>query len=210
MLKALRRRLAKAGPLLFYALAFTWRLRRFGPLPPERAVVAFWHGDMLPVWKRFSHHRCTALVSQSRDGGLLTQLLQRWGFHVIRGSSSKGSKEAWAELLGAAEKGLVLITPDGPRGPARKLKAGAVVAAYRAQVPLWLCRVKCRAAIRGTHWDRFLIPLPFARIDLEFLPFIVPAQASREEIDGLIAAAEAILNGADTPPGMPPKRNLLR
>jgi len=206
MLKALRRQLAKAGPVLFYALATTWRLRRFGPLPPDRAVVAFWHGDMLPVWKRFARHDCVALVSQSRDGGLLTNLLERWGFRVIRGSSSKGSKEAWNELLDVAKQHLVLMTPDGPRGPAHKLKAGAVVAAYRAQVPLWLCRVKCRMAIHGTHWDRFLIPLPFARIDLEFLPFPIPAEASREEIDGLIAAAEATLNGAGSPPGLPSRR----
>lgn len=196
MIKALRRRLARLGPRLFFLLATTWRLRVHGPLPPERAVLAFWHGDMLPVWKRFAAGGSVALVSQSRDGGLLTQLLQRWGYRVIRGSSSKGGKEAWAELLDAAARALVLITPDGPRGPARRLKAGAVVAAYRAQVPLWLCRVRCRAAIHGTHWDRFLIPLPFARIDLEFVPFPVPATASREEIDGLIARAEALLNGA--------------
>lgn len=194
MLKALRRQLAKVGPLLFFLLGATWRLRLHGPLPPNKAVVAFWHGDMLPVWKCFARQGCVALVSQSRDGGLLTQLLQRWGFRVIRGSSSKGSKEAWHDLLDAAAQGRVLITPDGPRGPARKLKAGAVVAAYRAQVPLWLCRVSAATAIRGTHWDRFLIPLPFSRIDLEFLPFPVPAEASREEIDALIAAAEALLN----------------
>jgi len=196
MIKALRRRLATFGPWLFFLLAATWRLRLHGPLPPERAVLAFWHGDMLPVWKRFAAQGSVALVSQSRDGGLLTQLLQRWGYRVIRGSSSKGGKEAWAELLDAAARGQVLITPDGPRGPARRLKAGAVVAAYRAQVPLWLCRVRCRAAIHGTHWDRFLIPLPFAGIDLTFIPFPVPATASREEIDGLIARAEALLNGS--------------
>ncbi|GAB2181110.1 DUF374 domain-containing protein [Denitratisoma sp. agr-D3] len=196
MIKALRRQLAKLGPLVFFLLAATWRLRLTGPLPPARAVLAFWHGDMLPVWKHFAAGGDYALVSRSRDGGLLTDLLQRWGFRVIRGSSSKGGKEAWAELLAAAQRGRVLLTPDGPRGPAHKLKAGAVVAAYRAQVPLWLCRVRCGAAIRGTHWDRFLIPLPFAAIDLEFLPFPVPAQASREEIDALIAAAEALLNGA--------------
>lgn len=198
MLKALRRRLARLGPLLFFWLGATWRLRCHGPLPPERAVVAFWHGDMLPVWKRFAVRAGAgdfALVSRSRDGGLLTDLLGRWGFRVIRGSSSKGGKEAWAELLAAAQRGRVLITPDGPRGPARKLKAGAVVAAYRARVPLWLCRVRCAAAIHGTHWDRFLIPLPFATVDLEFIPFPVPQEASREEIDALIAAAERLLEG---------------
>ncbi|HEY6897410.1 MAG TPA: DUF374 domain-containing protein [Rhodocyclaceae bacterium] len=193
MLKALRRQLARLGPALFHLLAATWRIRCHGPRPPQRAVLAFWHGEMLPVWKRFADSGAVALVSRSRDGGLLTQLLEGWGFEVIRGSSSKGNKEAWGELLDAAARGRVLITPDGPRGPAHQLKAGAVVAAYRAQVPLWLCRVRCSAAIHGTNWDRFLIPLPFATIELEFIPFEVPREASREEIDALIAAAEELL-----------------
>lgn len=203
MIKALRRQLAKLGPFLFFLLGSTWRIRTRGPLPPDRAVVAFWHGDMLPVWKQFSRQDCVALVSQSRDGGLLTSLLERWGFQVIRGSSSKGSKAAWADLLAAAARGRVLITPDGPRGPARQLKAGAVVAAYRAQVPLWLCRVKAGPAIHGTHWDHFLIPLPFTTIELEFLPFPVPAEAGREEIDRLIQSAEAMLNGKPAQPPAP-------
>lgn len=194
MIKALRRQLAKLLPFLFFLLGKSWRLKIIGPLPPERAVVAFWHGDMMPVWQFFSGQNCVALVSQSRDGGLLASLLERWGFQVIRGSSSRGNKAAWADLLAAAARGRVLITPDGPRGPARQLKAGAVVAAYRAQVPLWLCRVKACPAIHGTHWDRFLIPLPFTAITLEFVPFPVPAAASREEIDVLIKQAEAALN----------------
>lgn len=194
MLKVLRRQLARLGPALFHLLARTWRIRATGPLPPEPAVVAFWHGDMLPVWKYLSPQRPHALVSRSRDGGLLTDLLERWGYTVIRGSSSKGSKEAWTGLVAAARQHRVLITPDGPRGPARVLKAGAVVAARRAGVPLYLCRVRCPAAIHGTNWDRFLIPLPGATIDLEFIPLDVPADADRDTIDWLISQAEQILN----------------
>lgn len=194
MLKALRRQLAKLGPAVFQLLACTWRIRAWGPLPPEPAVVAFWHGDMLPVWKYFASRRPYALVSQSRDGGLLTRLLESWGYTVIRGSSSKGSKEAWTNLVTVARQKRVLITPDGPRGPARVLKAGAVVAAHRAGVPLYLCRVHCRTAIHGTHWDHFLIPLPGAAITLEFVPFPVPPDADRDTIDRLIAEAQQLLN----------------
>ncbi|HQR03820.1 MAG: DUF374 domain-containing protein [Proteobacteria bacterium] len=199
MLKGLRRQLARLGPALFFLLARTWRLRVTGGLPPEPAVVAFWHGLMLPVWKHFEGRQATALVSQSRDGGLLTDLLRRWGYTVIRGSSSRGNKAAWAELVAAARCSRVLITPDGPRGPARRLKAGAVVAAHRAGVPLYLCRVRCAAAIRGTHWDRFLIPLPFAAVALDFVALPVPPTADRAAIDTLIVRAEQLLNEASTP-----------
>ncbi|QDX81787.1 hypothetical protein B9N43_11320 [Denitratisoma sp. DHT3] len=196
MLKSFRRQLAKLGPALFRLLALTWRIRARGPLPPEPAVVAFWHGEMLPVWKHLAARRPHALVSRSRDGGLLTRLLEGWGYTVIRGSSSKGNKEAWTELVTAARRHRVLLTPDGPRGPARVLKAGAVVAAHRAGVPLYLCRVRCRWAIRGTHWDNFLIPLPGAAIALEFVHLPVPADADRDTIDRLIDEAQQLLNAA--------------
>lgn len=195
MLKRFRRWLARLGPAVFRTLAATWILRSDGPHPDGAAVVAFWHGDMLPVWKWFGRPGTTALVSQSRDGGLLTRLLESWGYTVIRASSSRGSKEAWPPLLAAARQGLVLITPDGPRGPRHRLKAGAVVAAHRAGVPLFLCRVRPGPAIRGSHWDHFLIPLPFTRITLSFSRLEVPADASRETIDRLIAEAEALLGG---------------
>lgn len=194
MRKAFRRQIAKLGPVLFHLLARTWRIRASGTLPPEPSVIAFWHGEMLPVWKYLAAHRPYALVSRSRDGGLLTHLLEGWGYTVIRGSSSKGNKEAWNELVAVAQRHRVLITPDGPRGPARVLKAGAVVAAHRAGVPLYLCRVRCRQAIRGTHWDRFLIPLPGAAIQLEFEHLPVPPDADRDTIDRLIGAAQRLLN----------------
>lgn len=196
MFKALRRRLATLGPAAFRLLARTWRLRTHGELPAAPAVVAFWHGDMLPAWLRFAHCNATALVSRSRDGGLLTDLLESWGFTVVRGSSSKGGGEALEEMVEAARRGLVLVTPDGPRGPACRMKPGAVVAAHRAGVPLYLCRVRTGWAIRGTHWDRFLIPLPFAAIDLDYRRIDVPAGADRQQIDGLIAETERLLNAA--------------
>lgn len=194
MLKRLRRQLATLGPALFRWLGRTWRLRTHGPLPVDRCVIAFWHGGMLPAWLRFAHQGATALVSRSRDGGLLTELLQSWGFTVVRGSSSKGSEEALAEMVAAAQRGRVLITPDGPRGPARKMKPGAVVAAHRAGVPLYLCRVKASRAIRGTNWDRFLIPLPFATIDLDYQRLDIAADADRAQIEALIVEAERSLN----------------
>jgi lysophospholipid acyltransferase (LPLAT)-like uncharacterized protein len=194
MLKHLRRKFATLGPAVFRWLGRTWRLRTHGPLPVDRCVIAFWHGEMLPAWLRFAHQDATALVSRSRDGGLLTELLESWGFVVVRGSSSKGSEEALAEMVSAAQRGRVLITPDGPRGPVRKMKPGAVVAAHRAGVPLYLCRVQASSAIRGTNWDRFLIPLPFATIDLDYQRLDIPADAGRAQIDALIAEAEQSLN----------------
>lgn len=186
MLKKLRRRLARLGPALLYWLGKTWRIEAQGELPAGAVVIAFWHGDMLPVWKYFADTQSLALISLSRDGGLLADLVSRWGFETVRGSSSKGGGEALADIVGALRSGRrVLITPDGPRGPQHVMKPGAVIAAHRAQVPLVLCRVTAGAAIRGSNWDRFLIPLPFARMSIEFVTLDVPEDADRTKLERL-------------------------
>ena len=190
----LRRRLARIAPELFYHLARTWNIRIRGEMPEGAAVVAFWHGDMLPVWKRFAETKSVALISQSSDGDLLAQLVTRWGFDLARGSSSKGGSEALAVLVDALNAGKrVLITPDGPRGPQHVMKAGAVVAAHRAKAPLVLCRVKSGWSARGSNWDNFLIPLPFARIELEFITLDIPEDADRVVLERLNTYAENLL-----------------
>ena len=194
LLKSVRRRLARLGPFLFFQLARTWRIRAEGELPDSAAVIAFWHGDMLPLWKHFSGTQSIAVISQSRDGGLLADLVSRWGFQTVRGSSSKDGKRVLEEMVAAAGAGRqVLITPDGPRGPRQQMKIGALIAAHRAGVPLVLARVSCARAIHGNNWDRFLIPLPFARIDIDFATLIVPPDADRDTLGRLNLYAETLL-----------------
>lgn len=194
MVTKLRQRLARVAPAFFYHLARTWRIRVFGILPEGAAVIAFWHGDMLPVWKHFADTESVALISLSRDGGLLAQLVQRLGFETVRGSSSKGGSEALANMVDALRAGKrVLITPDGPRGPRHVMKHGAVIAAHRARVPLVLCRVNANWAAHGSNWDRFMIPLPFAAIELEFVTLDIPVHADRAVLDRLNSYAENLL-----------------
>ncbi|GIV49495.1 MAG: hypothetical protein KatS3mg038_0016 [Candidatus Kapaibacterium sp.] len=159
----------RVGISLLSLLQRTWRIRVRGEIPSS-GVVAFWHGEMLPVWAFFAGRNGVALVSHSRDGERLARLLERWGYHCVRGSSSRGGRESLEALITFARQGrLVLITPDGPRGPRGVVKRGAVLCAQHAQVPLYWCTVRCRWALRFERsWDRFLLPLPFARIELEF------------------------------------------
>lgn len=152
-------------------VARTWRLRVRG-MRPSSGVVAFWHGQMLPVWAIFARQNAIALVSPSRDGDVLAALLERWGYQIVRGSSSRGGRQALEALIEHARAGrLVLITPDGPRGPRGVVKRGAVVCAQQAQVPLVWCSVRCRWAFRSQRsWDRFLLPLPFATVEITIAP----------------------------------------
>lgn len=169
-------------------LARTWTIRVHGRLPTGPSIVAFWHGEMLPVWFAFRALRPVALVSSSKDGSLLSRLLQDWGYGVVLGSSSKGGKEALEQLVHEASSRVVLITPDGPRGPAHQAKPGAIVAAQRAAVPLILVRMSAsRSRTFERSWDKFQLPMLFASIDLYVdQHWTIPIDASRELVEASI------------------------
>jgi lysophospholipid acyltransferase (LPLAT)-like uncharacterized protein len=150
---------------------------------------------MLPIWYTYRSAQASALVSASEDGALLAQFLTDLEFRVVRGSSSRGGREALDDLVALARSSTVLITPDGPRGPRHEAKPGAVITAHRAGVPLVLCRAAIHSKRVLGSWDRFEVPLPFAVIDVVFSePVSIPRSASREQLDSVIAAVTRHLN----------------
>lgn len=179
----------RLASLLLRALATTWRVHVDGVLPTAPCVITFWHGGMLPVWYAFRHRDAVGLTSASADGSMLAALLADWGYTVVRGSSSNGGKQALQMLTQLATDHVVLVTPDGPRGPAQTAKPGAIVAAHRAGVPV----VPIRATMSWVHaftrsWDAFRLPLPFARITIHVgHPIVIPADADRHAIEVAIA-----------------------
>lgn len=153
---------------LLNIISKTWRIKLNGYNGDyANGIVVFWHGYMLPVWKYFGKFKPSGVVSMSKDGEILSQLLEKWNFSLIRGSSSRNSKSVLEDIVSNCNKSLVLITPDGPRGPRFRMKAGAVVAASRAEVPIYLCGVNIsNKHIFENSWDKFQLPLPFSKIEL--------------------------------------------
>ena len=185
----------RIGIELINLISKTWRINCSGDIPKSPAVVAFWHGDMLPVWKFMSKYAPTGLVSPSKDGEILAQTLKKWNYRLVRGSSHQSPKEALRMICHEAAKGLVLITPDGPRGPRRKFKAGAVVAAKESGNPLYLCGVKILSKkVFPKSWDKFVFPLPFSSIQLEFSnPIFIEKDANRDAVNAVMSNCEQIL-----------------
>lgn len=175
--------------VLIRVLASTWRVHVEGALPTAPCIVVFWHGEMLPVWYAFRSSKPVALVSASGDGSLLTNLLEDWGYRVVRGSSSQGGREALQDIVANAATSIVLLTPDGPRGPAHVCKPGAVVASHRSGVPVIPVRMMAvHKKIFHRSWDAFQLPLPWSRITVHVGAKLHPdANATREEIDVAIA-----------------------
>lgn len=154
--------------LLLRVLAATWRVER-GDFPVDGAcVLAFWHGEQLPMILLHRGRGITGVVSRSRDGERLAAVLLRLGYRVLRGSSSQGGALVLrAALALLAAGGRPALAVDGPRGPAGTVQPGAEALARRAGVPVVCGRVEARGWRAGS-WDRFLVPWPFARVRVRY------------------------------------------
>jgi len=155
-------------------------------------VVAFWHGTMLLPWYLNRNKYCAALISKSKDGDLLGKILKRWNYNVIRGSSSVGGDVALSIMVDYAKNNSsIAITPDGPRGPAFKLKAGAVVTAKKSGLPLVLLGVGFKNKKLLKSWDSFQVPIFFTKANAIFSdPIYIDNKLSYEDTSKMIESCE--------------------
>jgi lysophospholipid acyltransferase (LPLAT)-like uncharacterized protein len=158
-------------------------------------VVAFWHGSMGIGWYLHRNH-IAALVSQSNDGDILANILNKWDYHIVRGSSSNGGKEALSVMVDLLNQNYSLaITPDGPKGPVAKMKAGVVVAAKRSSVPLFLIGIGIKNKFILKSWDKFEIPKPFTKVNVVYSdPILISNTINSEEISAKLEEYEKLLN----------------
>jgi len=135
----------------------------------QNYIGALWHNRLLIfpfVLRRFfSNRHGAALISASRDGDLLADAITRFGFDVVRGSSSRLGASAILQLADVlASGGDVVITPDGPRGPAYELGPGIIYLAQKSRAAVLPINMEYSSCWRLKSWDRFILPRPFAKI----------------------------------------------
>ena len=154
-------------------------------------ICCIWH-NRLPlslimyrhyVRQKQQKHQLAAIVSASKDGGVVARILEHFGVQPVRGSSSRRGPQALLELTTWAERGYDLaITPDGPRGPLYEIQSGALALAQLTSKPLVPVSYHLNWKICLRSWDRFQIPLPFGRVVMKFgEPFYIPREATEEE-----------------------------
>lgn len=143
-----------------------------------------WHGHLLVFAFRQRGAGLATLISQSKDGEYIARVVQRWGFTVLRGSSSRGGSGALRSMVRVLRDGQSLaVTPDGPRGPRRRLKPGALLAARMSGVPILPTAAAATRAWWLGGWDRFLVPKPLARVRLVYgQPRAIPRDADDAEL----------------------------
>jgi lysophospholipid acyltransferase (LPLAT)-like uncharacterized protein len=135
----------------------------------ENFIGALWHNRLLIfplVLRRFFPDRHgAALISASRDGDLLSDAIHRFDYDVVRGSSSKLGASALLQLGEELTAGRdIVITPDGPRGPAYALGPGIVFLAQKTGARVLPMNMEYSSCWRVKSWDRFIIPKPFSKV----------------------------------------------
>jgi hypothetical protein len=168
--------------------------------PPERSLLwAFWHNRLfiMPhLFERYFPGRLgAALASQSKDGEIISAIIRRFGIRPIRGSSSRRGAAALVEMKRAIEDGYIMaITPDGPRGPRYHVHGGLIKLAQIAGGTIMPIHASYSRYWQLKSWDGFMIPKPFARIDITLdVVHHVSATTTEEEFEYERASFERVL-----------------
>jgi len=159
------------------------------------ALFIFWH-EYIPA-PFFLRPRCNIamLLSRHRDAEWLAQAARFMGFESVRGSTKRGGDAALRELFSKGRSMNLAITPDGPRGPRRKLASGCIFAASRLQLPLIPFGMGYDRPWRLGTWDRFAVPRPYSRLRCVVGPHIwLPPDLNRKGIAKYRVEVEEIMN----------------
>ena len=180
---------------------------------PGGGMLFFWHGDiaLAACCRQLIRGRSwRVMISLSPDGAFVTKAAARLGFPAIRGSTArrpgahgKGGAGAFMEALDfIAGGGGVIVTPDGPRGPAEIMQAGPIMLAKRAETRVFLAGIAARPALKLENWDQTRLPLPFSRgVALIEGPLRLPADADRAATEAARADWQARLRALEAQAG---------
>jgi lysophospholipid acyltransferase (LPLAT)-like uncharacterized protein len=193
--------ITRVGAVALRMLAFTWRIREHDAervrevRRTQRVIFALWHGELLALlW----HHRgegVCVMISEHKDGEIVARVAHSLGYVTVRGSTTRGGGRALVSLIRVIAEGRdAAVTPDGPRGPAHVFAPGTAVAAQRSGALIVPVRAQASRAWHLRNWDQFMIPKPFARVDVRYgEPTAVTAESPREAAEQA-PVLQALLN----------------
>jgi lysophospholipid acyltransferase (LPLAT)-like uncharacterized protein len=170
-------------------------------------VLTFWHSQQLMMGWIFLDSKPAstrkpvyALISKSKDGRFIAKAMQALGIGSVAGSSNRGGREALSQMVRLIKKGFhITITPDGPKGPALKVKAGALKVAQLTGAEIIPSCFVAKNYWAFKSWDRMILPKPFSKsIILTGDPILVPREATETEVSELAIKLEYALNNLTT------------
>jgi hypothetical protein len=182
-----------AARTVFELFHLTYRQRQLKPSMHERrgagesvrCLYASWHCNLWHVSRTLSRQGMNVLVSQHRDGELIARMLAGIGYRPVRGSSTRGGARALRDLTRLAQSGEgdLIVTVDGPRGPAQEPKEGVLFAASRTGLPIVPVGLAVDRAWRAKSWDRTIVGKPWARAAVTYgAELLIPPGIDRDEL----------------------------
>jgi len=164
-------------------------------------IYAFWHGDMfmtafLGIKEKKKKKNIAIITSRSRDGELMTRVLNKLGYLTVRGSSARGGLQALLNLMNVVKNNNnAAIAVDGPRGPYHKVKPGIILLAKKTGAVIVPYAIQCdKKIVFKKSWDKSEIPLPFSSVHAIFSePITISPNASKEDMEKWNNKLEEIL-----------------
>jgi lysophospholipid acyltransferase (LPLAT)-like uncharacterized protein len=161
----------------------------------RQPIMAFWHGRIMPATLFFKRRGIVVITSANFDGEWIGRIIERFGYGMARGSSSRGATRALVQLRKVMAEGKpTAFTMDGPRGPAKVAQAGAVFLAKITGNPILPFHIESARHWTLRSWDRTQIPKPFAQLAIAIgSPFEVAADVDDAGLEVRRLALEATL-----------------
>lgn len=150
----------------------------------RKLIFALWHSRILLFCYIYKGNDITTLVSQSKDGEIIAQILHYQGNKTVRGSTSRGGLRALARLIKILKEKTspCAVTPDGPRGPRFNVQPGVITLAKKTGYPIVPITYSANKIKVFSSWDRFIIPKPFTKCRVVYgRPVYVSKDADNEE-----------------------------
>ncbi len=162
----------------------------------KRAIYAFWHAHMLLPAYVGRQRNVKVLISQHRDGEYIAQIVQKLGYSVARGSTTRGGAKALLKMIKKIKEESIslAITPDGPKGPRFIAQSGAILLGQKTQYPIIPVMIYLAKYWELPSWDRFCIPKPFSKARIFYgNPIMVPPKLEKSDVEEYRVSLERAL-----------------
>jgi lysophospholipid acyltransferase (LPLAT)-like uncharacterized protein len=163
-----------------------------------KVLLCGWHQQFfigIRFFRKYRKYKPALMSSKSLDGQIAGGIAGRAGFYTVWGSSSKSASAALKGMIyRLRDHRLAAHLIDGPRGPVGVAKLGAIAIAHGADAVIVPGVVIADHAWYLHSWDRFMIPKPFSRVTVKYLPMIeLPPVMDKTEFENQRKKLEEIM-----------------
>ena len=155
-------------------------------------LVCLWHGYFIfpMIFLKRTYSFSKVVSSTHRDSLILAAVLQKFGFSLIKGSSSRGAKNVLKKMIGQYKnpKSITIITNDGPKGPPRVAKEGSILLAHKSNVKIIFISGRSNKYWRLKTWDRFVLPKPFSKNNVYINVIDLPQKIEDKEVGSFVSS----------------------